>query len=195
MSRIWMALLVLTFSIAGIAQNTGKTSYFYKDYIITANDTIICQIDENSLDKAKISYSLPSQPDKTKNIKVDKVLELKHRFTYKNVDIDGEGKFLKVLTEGVVSLYSKEKKGKTRMSDEEKPSLTSNENAPARSTFFIGKNGKTTQLTLANFKTKLKDVFSDDESLAGRVDDLEFEELEFTLLNMVIRYNYRLENN
>ncbi|MEZ5148528.1 MAG: hypothetical protein R2759_16025 [Bacteroidales bacterium] len=194
MVRFWFVIACMVFSIAGIAQNASKSAYFYKDYIIHGKDTIVCKIDENSLDKAKISYTLPGQPEKPKSIKSGDVSELKCRFVYKNLEVNGKKQLLKVMTEDVVSLYSTEKKGKTQISDEKKPTLATAEKAPSRSTFYINKDGNTIQLNNSNYKSVLKQTFVGNEALQTRVDEMDFEDLEFTLLNMVIRYNYGLAN-
>lgn len=195
-NKIFIALILLFFQLpAAISQNRGSGAFtFTPDFIITQDDTIHCQIDPESLDDAKIKYTLPSDPDKTLTIKVGDVIKLKSRFVYKNVEVEGQTELLKVLTEDHLSLYSKEKKGKTRITDQEPQNLYSPEPPPSRSTFYLEYDDTVNQITKSNFKTMLKQAFMGDEALLARIDDLKFEELEFTLLNMVIRYNYRQDH-
>ncbi len=192
---ITITLVVLT-AIAGNTQTwKSKTFSYYKDYIITKKDTIFCNIDSQSLGDAKIRYTIAASPDKIRSIKRESIIEMKSRFVYKNIEINGRKELLKVLIEGPVSLYSREKKGKTRITDKDPEEINPSVQIPSRSTFYISKNGKITELTSANFKTILKQTFEGDEKLMNRVGDLKYEDLEFTLLNMVIGYNFRINKN
>jgi hypothetical protein len=178
------------------AQTRIPGTYTYApDFIISSGDTLYCQIDPESLNGVKIKYTIPSEPDKIKSIKTTKVDKLKCRFIYSNVEVNGRTELLKVLNEDHIRLYSKEKKGKTQIADKEPESVNPAQQVPSRSTFFIEIDGSINELTSSNFKTVLKSAFKGDDALQLRIHDLRFEDLEFTLLNMVIRYNYRLKSS
>lgn len=170
-----------------------KTYTYQKDYIITKKDTIYCIIDKSSLTSPVIKYSFQKSKGKVQKVKSSNVIELKCRFIYKNINVDGSPLFLKVLTENMVSLYSSEKQGKTNISDKESDSFTRSDQVPARSTFYIKKNEIVIRLDRSNYQLVLKGIFEGDDAILNRIDDVKYDDLEFELLNMVIRYNYRLK--
>ncbi|MCB2220555.1 MAG: hypothetical protein KQI35_09185 [Bacteroidetes bacterium] len=198
MKKIFFLILIYT-SLSLLSVNAQTripgTFTYAPDFIISSSDTIHCQIDPESLNTAKIKYVLPAEPEKIRSMKTAKIDKLKCRFIYSNVEVNGKLELLKVLTEDQISLYSREKKGKTQISDKEPNSVNPAQQVPSRSTFYIGeKNGTITELSQSNYKAVLNSIFEGDDALLSRVNDLKFEDLEFTLLNMVIRYNFRLNN-
>ena len=193
---ISLSVLSLFFSVlSGFSQTySSKTFAYYDDYIITAKDTLYGRIDESTIHASSVSY-LPAGESKPEKVKSSKVLEIKSRFIFKRVKADGKSKLLKVLTEGPVSLYSEERKGRKQLSDktpEEIPFAQTRE-IPSRSEFYLKKASEVVKLNRDNYKTTLKTFLDADEKLKARIDSMEYSDLEFTLLNMVIGYNFKQE--
>ena len=173
---------------------SSKTFSYYNDYIVTKKDTLYGKIDERTINTSFIKY-MPVGEEKEKKIKATKIIELKSRYIYKQVDVNGSFKLLKVLTEDYLSLYSEEKKGVNTISDKKPEEFTMSREVPARSTFYLLKKGQIAQLDRENYKAVLRHYFEDDEKILARIDELKFEDLEFQLLNMVIAYDFRLKNS
>jgi len=169
-----------------------KTFSYYNDYIVTKKDTIFGKVDETTINTATVKI-IPAGNKKAQKIKASKIKELKSRYIYKNIAVDGTQKLLKVLTEDSVSLYSEEKKGVNAMSDKEPEEFTMSREVPSRSNFYLKKDHQVVKLDRTNYKSTLRQFFGGDDKIIARIDDLKFEDLEFQLLNMVIAYNFKLK--
>ncbi|MCB0806123.1 MAG: hypothetical protein KDC05_10025 [Bacteroidales bacterium] len=196
MARVHVLLVLLFMLVFGTQIHSqtyrSKTFAYFDDYIITKKDTIFGRIDEKTIHGKSIEITLTAS-DKTQKIKASKIIELKSRFLYKRIPVEGDAILMKVLTEGPVSLYSIEKRGVSVLSDKEPRDFTPTREVPSKSTFYLKKGDQLRQLERENYKAVLKDFLNPDEKLSQQIDAMEFQELEFRLLNMVIGYNFKQE--
>ena len=171
---------------------SSKTFAYFDDYIITKKDTIFGRIDEKTIHDKTVRFTT-SGSDKTQKIKAAKIVELKSRFLFKRIEVDGESILMKVLAEGPISLYSVEKKGVRAGSDKEPKDFTPIREVPARSTFYLKKGTRISHLDRNNYKNILNEFLNPDEKLTAQIHSMEFQEMEFRLLNMIIGYNFKQE--
>ena len=190
-------IIVLLLIFHGISQaQLVSDEQKVRSIIYTEYDTIKCFLDyQESFDK-NIRYK--TYDGSSSKINIEKVIKIKKGPNlYKKVNLKNKVVLMRIIKEGVISLYEYSKNRDLYAFDQvgSTPNDISKHRKVAnysKSIYYIEKNGVLYKMK-GNVKKRLKKLMPDNEEVSVLIEDFDKALIRFKLKRIVSKYNYELK--